>query len=431
MMLPPTQRASATLVTSMVQSVVDDIEKRRIEQEEKLKGKKEDKAVKAQVRSDDVSKAANARINEHFFGALKRDENPLATLIARFTAAVGIAQETGETSDDFATRLDDSLVFVQMINKDAISAKVPEKVSLARFSVSAADIAAINNGTSENPSETALTLARFAKQNGLEQGGGESDADFSDRIGASLTTYRKTLVDSIPALEKKSGLAELGITAEQMIEAIRRPHGAQAEAIKSILDDKATQEKTLTADVSKVLQRLEDIADPKTIEELKAQRLEKDPTKVEDAETRNEREETIDALEAGEKLEDVQDLHAAIRKGNEAAAKDGEDKTPGTGETAETVAIEAIQILAAGAEIAQAQAETPAADDGKTSSTLSPDSDNRDEVEPPSDEEQAVMLARAGTADAAQRDEDARNDILSVTVDENGIYELLAKKEAA
>ena len=138
MMLPPTQQASTTLVTSMVQSIVDDIEKRRIEEEEKASGKKEDKVVKAQVRSDDVSKAANARINEHFFGALKRDENPMATLIARFTSAVGIAQETGESNDDFATRLTDSLVFVQMISNDAVSGKTAESVSLARFGVSGA-----------------------------------------------------------------------------------------------------------------------------------------------------------------------------------------------------------------------------------------------------------------------------------------------------
>lgn len=430
MMLPPTQQASTTLVTSLVQSIVDDIEKRRIEEEEKLSGKKEDKVVKAQVRSDDVSKAANAKINEHFFGALKRDENPLATLIARFTSAVGIAQETGESSDDFATRLTDSLVFVQMISKDAVSGKTAEPVSLARFGVSASEIAEINADATENPSDMALTLARFAKQNGLEQGVDETDDAFSNRIGASLTDYRKTLVESIPALEKKSGLTELGITAEQMIEAIRRPYGTQAEAIGTILDDKATEEKTLTADVSKVLQRLEDIANPKTIEELKAERLENDPTKVEDAETHKEREETIDALEAGEKLEDVQDLHEAVRKGNEAAAKNGDAKDPLTGETAETIAIEAIQVLAAGAEIAQTQAEALNGDDVETS-TLSQSDKSTGEVKPPSDEEQAIMLARAGQADDAQRSEDAQKDILAVTIDENGIYDLLAKRDAA
>ncbi len=428
MMLPPAQQASATLVTSMVQSIVDDIEKRRIEEEEKAKGKKEDKVAKAQMRSDDVSKAANAKINEHFFGALKRDENPLATLIARFTSAVGIAQEAGESNDDFATRLTDSLVFVQMISKDAVSGKTAESVSLARFGVSAAEIAEINAGTAENPSDMALTLARFAKENGLEQAADESDDAFSSRIGASLSAYRKTLAESIPALEKKSGLAELGITAEQMIEAVRRPYGTQAEAIETILDDKATEEKTLTADVSKVLQRLEDIADPKTIEELKAERLEKDPTKVEDAETRKEREETIDALEAGEKLEDVQDLHEAVRKGNEATAKNGDAKDPVTGEKAQAIAIEAIQVFAAGAEIVQAQAEAPT---GKDETSSSAEGEDTGEVEPPSDEEQAVMLARAGQADEAQRLEDAQKDIFSVAVDENGIYDLLAKKEAA
>jgi hypothetical protein len=429
MILPPTQQASATLVTSMVQSIVDDIEKRRIEEDEKLKGKKEDKVVKAQVRSDDVARVANDKINAHFFGALKRDENPMATLIARFTGAMGLAQNTDETNGDFATRLEDALMFTRMIDKDAISAITPEKVTLARFKVSASEIADINNGAAENPSAMALTLARFAKQNGLEQGSDESDTQFSERLGDSLVAYRKTLVTSVPALENKSGLTELGISAQDVIDAIRNPYGPKADAIQSLLDDKATEEKTLTADVSKVLQRLEDVANPKTIEELKADRLEKDPTKVEDAETRKEREETIHALEAGEKLEDVQELHEAIQKGNEAAVKNGDGEDPVVGEKA--VAIEAIQVLAAGAEVAQVQAETQANVDS-TASASSQGAESTDDVrEPPSDEEQAVMLARAGQAEAQQRDEDAAKDILSVTIDENGIYELLARKDAA
>ncbi|MEK1930067.1 MAG: hypothetical protein AAAC47_09840, partial [Pararhizobium sp.] len=216
----------------------------------------------------------------------------------------------------------------------------------------------------------------------------------------------------------------------EMIEALKHPYGDAAQKIKTALDDKATEEKFLTADVSKVLQRLEEVADPKTLEELREDRLERDPTKVEDAETRKEREESIRALEAGEKLEDVEDLHEALRKGHEAVLKGETGKQSGgdeSGQSADAIAIQTIQVLAAGAEFAETQASIES--DHANETTL--DTTAEDAREAPSDEDQAIMLARAGQADDVQREEDAQHAILAVAVDENGIYELLMKEDAA
>jgi hypothetical protein len=248
---------------------------------------------------------------------------------------------------------------------------------------------------------------------------------------AALTSARAGLPSSVAEVEAKSGLQDLGITAQEMIEALKHPYGNAAQKIKTALDDRATEEKFLSADVGKVLQRLKEAADPKTLEELKEDRLEKDPTKIEDAETRKEREESIRALEAGEKLEDVEDLHEALRKGHEAILK-GETGKPGLDESvqsADAIAIQTIQVLAAGAEIAETQASI----ESINATTSAQDDTDAAEVarEAPSDKDQAIMLARAGQADDEQREEDAQQGILAVTVDENGIYELLAKEDAA
>jgi hypothetical protein len=334
---------------------------------------------------------------------------------------------------DYGSRLEDALAMTELVaRKDADGE--PTVVGLATFGVSVEDLTAAVNGTDESPAGTTALLARFVTRNELEQADGETAEDYTIRMRAALTSARAGLPSSVAEVEAKSGLRDLGITAQEMIEAIKHPYGTAAQKIKTALDDKATEEKFLTADVGKVLQRLAEAADPKTLEELKEDRLEKDPTKVEDAETRREREESIRALEAGEKLEDVQELHDVIRKGNAAVIRGETGTQPdvaGTGQSADAIAIQTIQVLAAGAEIAETQASIES-DQSKEISASQDSADISDDVrEAPSDEEQAIMLARAGQASDEQRQEDAQQDILGVTVDEDGIYELLAKEEAA
>ncbi|MEK1932906.1 MAG: hypothetical protein AAAC47_24655, partial [Pararhizobium sp.] len=221
MILPPSQQASTTLVTSMVQSIVDDIEKRRLEDEEKAKGKTdEDKVLEARIESNAVSQAANARINEHFFGALKRDENPMATLAARFSAVMGVAQGTDESDMDYGSRLEDALTMTELVAKKDVDGE-PTVVGLATFSVSVEDLTAAINGTDENPTGTTGLLARFVTRNDLGQAEGETDENYTLRMRAALTSARAGLPSSVAEVEAKSGLQDLGITAREMIEALK------------------------------------------------------------------------------------------------------------------------------------------------------------------------------------------------------------------
>ncbi|KQV44422.1 MULTISPECIES: hypothetical protein [unclassified Rhizobium] len=426
MILPPTQQGASTIVTSLVQSVIDDVEKRRQEEEDKLKGTKdEEKILKARVAADESARAANARISEHFFGAQKRDENPMATLMARFASAMGLARDAGESDMDFGTRLEDSLVLSSMIGKKEALAANPE-VTLARFKVSAEDIAGVINGTADNPSAMAETLARFAVRGGVVQGTDESDDDYSRRLGTALALDRRSLPETTDTLEKKTGLADLGITAQEMIAAIKRPHGEEAQKIKAILDDKAADEKMASADIRKVLQRLDDVADPKSLEELKLERLNSDPTEIEDTETRKEREADIAARENTEKLEDVKESREAIGDVTEETMKTGD-----AGQTDSKVnvalALETIQVVAASGEIAETVADAEKSGDAAPSGVAA-----QEEPEPGTPEaemQQAVLLARAGQQSDADR-QDAEQDILAVNVDENGIYAiLLLRKE--
>ncbi|WP_407809890.1 hypothetical protein, partial [Staphylococcus aureus] len=80
---------------------------------------------------------------------------------------------------------------------------------------------------------------------------------------------------NISELEESTGLEELGISASAMIAAIANPYGDQARAVKDALNDEAQGTLFMTRETLKVIQRLEDVADPKSKEELQAERGEK------------------------------------------------------------------------------------------------------------------------------------------------------------
>ncbi|OOG74377.1 hypothetical protein B0E45_05185 [Sinorhizobium sp. A49] len=86
-MLLPTQQSSATATTNLVGSILKDIEKRQAEEEEKAKGLKDDKVLKAQVKSDDAQKAANTKINDHFFNQTGNDANSNRMVLIREVGA--------------------------------------------------------------------------------------------------------------------------------------------------------------------------------------------------------------------------------------------------------------------------------------------------------------------------------------------------------
>lgn len=412
-MLTPLASAGAAAIVSTMQSILDTLEERRREEAEKASGQKRDDTPKANLQSDETARQASARINAHFFGSDARNDNTLAKLVSRFADALGLSQRDGETSRAFAKRLADAVTLVDSV---ALGDK-PLSVTLASLGTTLDAVkTAIAGGKTDDP--TAALVARLADANGVRQGVEETDADFEARLSAMLTEQRGQGPKDVEALEKQSGLAALGLKASDLIAAIANPYGSEAGRVKDALADKAREEKTLTPEMRKVLARLEDAADPKSIEELKAERVQRDPTRVEDAETRAEREEQIRALEAGEKLKDVRKLQEAVGEAHKAAAGKGEEAA----DDPVADALSTIQLLAAGADAAKRAEQTKTGPDEADAAAPDQPAETTDEA--------LRKLDEAGTKTEEAREE-ARKDVFTLRVDENGVYDLITRQLAA
>jgi hypothetical protein len=377
-MLTPLQSAQSTAAVSAMQSIVETLEDRRREEAEKAGGRKnDDTREQAHLQSDDTARQANARINEHFFGSNSRGADTLAKLISRFSDTLGIAQQEGENTRAFAQRLADRLTLV-----DAV--RLPGKGSTLSISLRSlgTTLSAVKSAMSGPSDDAAANLvARLALTSGVLPGENEADADFELRLSTMLTRQRGELPTDVATLEDKSGLSDLGLKAVDLIAAIRNPYGAEAERVKEALAEKASEEKALTPEMRKILARLEDTANPKTIEELKLERTRRDPTRIEDAQTRGEREETIRDLEAGEKLEDIKALQDAVGRARDDATK-GENQS--------------------------ANKDAPAETSGE-----------------------ALHNLDAASIREQQEREEAKKDIFALRVDDNGIYDLITRQLVA
>lgn len=445
-MITPLQASAGTVSTTLMQSMIDQAEEKRVEDEKKArKETKEDDILKARISASKSHAALNDKVNAHFFGALKSDDNPMAELISRFLHVLGLTRDEGESDTDFGTRVEDTLTLVSMIGKkEANLSTTPstswqaQEVTLARFRVSVDDVDAVLNGTAEQPSEMANMAARFVTRYGLTQNEDESDNDYSKRIGETMASVRKSMPASIEALETKTGLRDLGLTAAQVVDAIKNPYGSQAKIIQEVLDDTARTDGTSTEDAQIAIQRLEDIADPKSLEELKLERTDQpDPTRVENAETRKERDEDIRKLEAGDKLEDVKEVQDTIKKINDvirdASGETGSPATEGTSATEVVTSGDLLLTLAAGAEMAEIEEKAESTTASGTAGRTDPidtqaGTDASEEARQEAD--MAVLLARAGPADAGAPEgaDAAVSGILPVSLDENGIYEILKRQ---
>lgn len=413
-MLTPLQSAQSTAAVSAMQSIVETIEDRRREEAEKTSGRKTDDVLQpAALRSDDATRQANTRINEHFFGSNGRGEDTLAKLISRFSDALGVTQQEDESARAFAQRLADMLSLVDGISLPATGSTL--NVTLGGLGTTLTAVKQAMAGPSDD--QTANLVARLAFTSGVTQGEEEADADFEQRLSNMLTRLRGELPSDVATLENKSGLSDLGLKATDLVAAIRSPYGAEAERVKEALADKARDEKALTPEMRKVLARLEDAADPKTIEELKLDRTKRDPTRVEDAETRAEREETIRSLEAGEKLEDVQKLQDAVGRAHEDATK-GEARDKASEDPAKA-AVDTIQLLAAGAAATALAEKTPAKSDAATT-----------EAKDITAAETVRDLDAASVREQEEREE-AKKEIFTLRVDDNGIYDLITRQLVA
>lgn len=410
-MITPLQQTASIAVSDLMRSMVETIEERQREEQEKANGTKKDEAVKTQPQPDQSQRVANEKISAYLFGIMKPDPDAFASLVSRFSSALGVTQENDESSFSFARRLQDALTLTGSFEKADAQGKATT-ISLKSFGVSEAQVVdVLNNGVTAKTDPMAALAARIAQSAGLTG----KEEDFGVQMSDAIMAMRATLPKSVDDLEESTGLKELGVSAQQMIAAIANPFGDAARAVKDALNEQAQGTRFMTRETLKVIQRLEDVADPKTKEELQAERGEDRIGEVNDAEVKAEREQDIQSRDAQGKLEDVQELQDVVKEHIDAAAGEKTDGTEEQGPVDISSEIALISVLAATPDEEAAPAENdnaPAeADKAKTDATTTPD------------DAEALLDAMAIV-------DDARNTILPISIDDNGLYELLKKKAA-
>ncbi|MEH6690843.1 MAG: hypothetical protein V7774_06620 [Pseudorhizobium pelagicum] len=282
------------------------------------------------------------------------------------------------------------------------------KIAEALFSINNVD-----------PNELKMQLTeRLAAKLGIDLD--EKRSNYS--LGKAIEEAAKSLDSTqIKQLEEDLGLKDAGVTLDTVIAAIMNPYGDDNARLMEGLTKVANGGKA-GFDVARVIQRLEDVADPKTLEELKLGPQGYDPTRVEDAETRAERRDDIQALEASEKLEDVQEMQDAVKESNDKAV---EGATPGEPSAAETDVI-----LLLGATVEQAK-DTEAVTSDTPEAVEPDDAPASGDVAPVEGEAITEMNAEAMEEMAAEALTEAQTPILAISVDDIGLYELLKQKLAA
>jgi len=251
--------------------------------------------------------------------------------------------------------------------------------------------------------------------------------------------YGKAIEEAISALDPASaiqikdelGLDDLGISLTELVAAIKNPYCDEDTKLEKALNKLAGDGKLSNLEIAKIVQRLEDTADPKSLEELKVGPQGWDPTRVEDAETRAERRADIKLAEASEKLEDVQEMQEAVSEAREggAAQKTKDGTSPDAGDAL------MLQVLAASVEQAEDVQETDspssAPGEGETDADVPLETG-----ETLGEAEEAAKAEAIGEAELEAQVANAVNDnaeggILSVYLDEAGIYAFLKEKAAA
>lgn len=410
-MITPLQQTASIAVSDLMRSMVETIEERQREEQEKANGTKKDEAVKTQPQPDQSQRVANEKISAYLFGIMKPDADAFASLVSRFSSALGVTQENDESSFSFSRRLQDALTLTGSFEKADAQGKATT-ISLKSFGVSEAQVVDIlNNGVTAKTDPMAALAARIAESAGLTG----KEEDFGVQMSDAIMAVRATLPKSVNDLEESTGLKELGVSAQQMIAAIANPFGDAARAVKDALNEQAQGTRFMTRETLKVIQRLEDVADPKTKEELQAERGEDRIGEVNDAEVKAEREQDIQTRDAQGKLEDVQELQDVVKEHIDASAGEKTDGTEGQGPVDISSEIALISVLAA----APDEEAAPTENDNAPAKANKP---KTDATTTPADAE-ALLDAMAVV-------DDARSAILPISIDDNGLYELLKKKAA-
>ncbi|MDZ7925945.1 MAG: hypothetical protein U5L46_01940 [Agrobacterium sp.] len=410
-MITPLQQTAGIAVSDLMRSMVETIEQRHREEQEKANGTKKDDAVKTQPQPDQSHRVANEKISAYLFGAMKPDGDAFASLVSRFSSALGITQENDESNSAFAQRLQDALTLTDGFEKTDAAGKATT-ISLKSFGVSEAQVVdVLNNGITAKTDPMAALAARIAQTAGLTG----KEEDFGEQISDAIMAMRATLPKSVNDLEESTGLKEIGISATQMIAAIANPYGDAARAVKDALDEQAQANGFMTRETMKVIQRLEDVADPKTKEELQAERGGNRMGEINDAEVAAEREEDIQTREAQGKLDDVQKLQDVVKEHIDAAAEEQTPATDGQGPVDISSEIALISVLAAtpASETASAENDNEPAETDATTTTGAEQKDDAEKL-----------------LDALAVVDNTRDAILPISIDDNGIYALLKKKAA-
>ncbi|MBO9656222.1 MAG: hypothetical protein J7562_17975 [Agrobacterium tumefaciens] len=409
-MITPLQQTAGIAVSDLMRSMVEAIEERQREEQEKASGTKKDDAVKTQPQPDESHRVANEKISAYLFGVMKPDADAFASLVSRFSSALGVTQEADESSFSFARRLQDALTLTDNFEKTDAQGKATT-ISLTSFGVSKTQVTdVLNNGVTARTDPMAALAARIAKGAGLTG----KEEDFGEQMSKAIMAMRATLPKNVSELEESTGLKQLGISARQMIAAIANPYGDEARAVKDALNDQAQGTRFMTRETLKIIQRLEDVADPKTKEELQAERGEERIGEINDAEVKAEREKDIKALDVQGKLEDVQELQDVVKEHIDASTEEKTDDAEGQGPVDISSEIALISVLAS----APAQEAATAENDSEpatTDATTNP-ADAKDDAEKLLDAHAIVEGDRAT--------------ILPISIDDNGLYELLKKKAA-
>ena len=340
-MLLPTDRSAGLAATNLMQSMVDRAEERRVEEEEKAKGKKEDPVLRARMSMDQTRARAKEKIETYLFDASHVSVNELKLdLMERLGEALGLKQEDGESGFSWGRKL-----------------------------------------------ETILSTMDYAGKR---------------------------------ALEKEIGLDELEISIDTLISAVKNPYADDSERLKAALELKAGGGSDTHVSQSRVLQRLEGIADPKSIEELKLEPALNDPTRVEDDQVRQERVEEISDKMAMEKLDDIQELQDVTKETRNADGPDAD---------ASATALDTLSVLAG---IADAR-ETADAGSDSDAEALEAVRDPADLSDDPRTQAKSALIEAGieSTEELPEPGDLLEQQPLQIHVDEIGLYSLLAEKKAA
>jgi|GEM_PF-1655686 hypothetical protein len=281
-------------------------------------------------------------------------------------------------------------------------------------------IEALFNQSNVSTNELKIQLIdALGKELGLDRLDFDTPYAFARAVADNIKNLDDETIDKI---EEKLGLGDLRITLSVLAEAIMFPFGDANERLMAALDKQANGGGGSDTELRRVMQRLDQVADPRTAEELKLEEGFWDPTRVVDDQSRAERVQDLKALETADKLADVQEMQDAIEARNDQSAKTG-------GETGQVDETAALQMLAFVFETVQAAGESEVPE---TALTDEPDAGNAstalsDELDALSSEEVANREVLPLAPDAKE----ARESLFTVGVDDEGLYWLLFPERAA